>query len=86
MCISAHLRRAAFCTVSGRIGLIDLNDDAGGGETSRAEVYETLAGESLASLVFHDEDAKLFVGTESGMVYRFDLQVRPRFILELALF
>ena len=65
--------------------MIDLND-AGGGETSRVEVYETLASESLATLVFHDVDAKLFVGTESGMVYRFDLQAWPRLLLELALF
>ena len=70
VCISAHLGRAAFCTASGKIGLLQLNS-----ETPCFEVYDTLAGETLTTLVFHNEDAKLFVGTESGMVYRFDLQV-----------
>ena len=50
--------------------MIDLNC-----ENSRVEVYDTLADESVTTLAFHDEDEKLFVGTESGMVYRFDFQV-----------
>ena len=70
VCISAHLGRAVFCTASGKIGLLQLNS-----ETPCVEVYDTLAGETLTTLVFHNEDAKLFVGTESGMVFRFDLQV-----------
>ena len=70
VCISAHLGRAVFCTASGKIGLLQLNS-----ETPCVEVYDTLAGETLTTLVFHNEDAKLFAGTESGMVYRFDLQV-----------
>ena len=68
--ISEHLGRAAFCTASGRIGLLQLNY-----EIPCVEVYDTLAGETLTTLVFHNKDAKLFVGTESGMVYRFDFQV-----------
>ncbi len=63
------LKVAAFATSTGKVGLLDFGRD------STVEMYDTLDGETVSALEFHNEMRKLFLGTGSGMVYQLEFEV-----------